>query len=178
MLLQSIHAFKSKIDVFADLASDYLRLRMEYAVMQKPVPTSDESSKSENMQVYFTYYLKRFKKEEQIQECAKNLTNAFNDAIKTISEGLQDEQLVDYNAEIINNLQVIFMRFNRIANIDVFKGILYVEDDNKPILTEISNKLATYTDKIQIIQLKDQIDALLRLKRIENSITEDELKNL
>ena len=49
-----------------------------------------------------------------------------------------------------------------------------MEDDNKPILTEISNKLATYTDKIQIVQLKDQIDALLRLKRIENSITEDE----
>lgn len=166
MLKQAIQKSKSKIDAFADLANDYLRLRMDYAMLQEPKLTFDESKNSENMQLILAYAFKRQTKEIQLKECAKNLTDAFNNAIMTFCEGLQDEKLVDYSAEIIDNLQVIFMRFNRMANIDAFKGILYIEDDNKPILKEISNKLATYTDKIQIIQLKCQIDALLCLEKI------------
>lgn len=175
MLRQAIQASRSKIDVFADFASDYLRLRMEYAVIQKPKLTFDDSSKNaENMQLVFTYVLNRQTKEKQLQECAQNLANAFNEVIKTFCEGLRDEHLMDYNSEIFANLQNIFSKFNRMANADVFKGILYIEDANKPLLFEISDKLATYTGNEQLVQLKEQIDALLHLERVENSITEDE----
>lgn len=174
MLRQAINTSKSKIDAYADLASDYLRLRMDYATMQEPTLTLGESDKSKNLQVMFEYFLKRAKKERELQECAKKLTEAFNNAVLVFCEGLRDEHLADYNTEIIDNLLAIFVRFNRMANIDVFKGILYIEDVNKSILIGISEKLATYTDNIQFMQLKDQIDALLRLNKAENSVTEEE----
>ena len=174
MLRQAINASKGKIDAYADLASDYLRLRMDYATMQEPTLTLDETDKSKNLQVFFEYYLKRAKKENELQECAKKLTEAFNNAVMAFCEGLRDEHLADYDSEIINNLLGIFVRFNRMANIDVFKGILYIEDDNKSILTELSDKLATYTDNVQFLQLKEQIDALLHLDPSPNSVTENE----
>ena len=174
MLQQAINASKSKIDAYADLASDYLRLRMDYATMQEPTLTLDESNKSKNLQVMFEYFLKRAKKEKELQECAKKLTEAFNSAVMAFSEGLRDEHIADYDPEIINNLLGIFVRFNRMANIDVFKGILYIDDENKFILTELSDKMATYTDNVQFLQLKEQIDILLRLEPSANSVTENE----
>ncbi len=175
MLRQAIQSSRSKIDVFADFASDYLRLRMDYAVIQKPKLAFDDSSKkAENIQLVLTYVLNRQTKERQLQECAQNLVNAFNDVIMTFCEGLRDEHLIDYDSEIFTNLLNIFAKFNRMANADVFKGILYIEDVNKPVLSEISNKLSTYTDNELLVQLKEQIDALSHLERVENSITENE----
>lgn len=168
MLQQAIQETRSRIDVFADFANNYLRLRMEYATMQEPKLSLGESKETENKQKLVSFLVKRLKKKEELQACANDLTNSFNDAIVAFCEGMRDDQLTNYTNEIISDLSVIFVRFNRLANIDVFKGILYIKEENKPLLSEISNKIATYTDKEQLVQLKEQIDALLRLEREEN----------
>ena len=148
MLEDAIRNVKAKIAEFVNTVNEFIAVRMDYVTMQKSNLFATQEKMSE-MQMYevFTKFLKLREKENRLSECAEKLNGEYNDALHMLCEGLQDENLGNKSDVIIIGLQDVLGKLNKIASIDIFKGVLYVTDNNKPILYDVSRRLSGYSER-------------------------------
>lgn len=171
MIEQLLDNANDRIIEFANLGNMYIRLRLDYITMQSENQIIfHKAVQPSQMQEYVKFYVRRIEIEKQLKEMAISLNEKYNDAIQNLFEGLEIDNIMSFDIEIIKKLQGILSKLNSIANIDVFKGILYLNDVNRLTMQKIVDSLNGKNDYPQFLQIVNQIMLLLNLKKIDNIV--------
>lgn len=166
MIEQLLNNANDKILEFANLGSEYIRLKLDYTMMQSVNQLAfHEAIQPNQMQEYVHFYMKRIEMEKQLQEMATSLNVKYNEAMQFLFDGLEIENIRLFDIEIIKKLQGILYKFNSIANIDVFKGLLYINEKNRLTMQEVMRQLKDQKDYPQFTQIEGQVQLLLNLKK-------------
>lgn len=170
MIDEAIHKSKIKLIEFANLASEYLRLRLAYITLHSSFHMPQEVKEVTNQDVgkYLAAYMSRAIKERQLIEKASKLNTKFNEALLIVIEELQKEDIGKYSLDDIKKIQEVLSRFYRLATMDMFKGVLYIEGNTKQLLYELSREIDVYQSMPQYFMIKTKIDSLIKLTKSEN----------
>lgn len=170
MIEQLLDNANDKIIEFASLGNTYIRLRFDYITMQNENQIAfHKVDQPSQVQEYVKFYIKRMELEKQLKEMSVSLNEKYNEAIQILFKGLEIDNIISFDIESIKKLQRILSKLYTLANIDVFKGILYVNDVNRLTLQKVVELLKDKKDYPQYLQILNQIQLLFELKKSDNN---------
>lgn len=170
MIEQLLDNANDKIIEFASLGNTYIRLRFDYITMQNENQIAfHKVDQPSQVQEYVKFYIKRLEIEKQLKEMSVSLNEKYNEAIQILFKGLEIDNIISFDIESIKKLQGILSKLYTLANIDVFKGILYVNDVNRLTLQKVVELLKDKKDYPQYLQILNQIQLLFELKKSDNN---------
>lgn len=170
MIEQLLDNANDKIIEFASLGNTYIRLRFDYITMQNENQIAfHKVDQPSQVQEYVKFYIKRMEIEKQLKEMSVSLNEKYNEAIQILFKGLEIDNIISFDIESIKKLQGILSKLYTLANIDVFKGILYVNDVNRLTLQKVVEQLKDKKDYPQYLQILNQIQLLFELKKSDNN---------